>query len=55
MNEKNEITLEATLDEIEQFLEDHEDVIDGPYGEPQPNRAMSLLRDLRIARAAAKS
>ena len=38
------------LDEIEEFLDNHSDVVDGSYGEPAPNKAMSLLSALRRAR-----
>jgi hypothetical protein len=31
------------LNEIAEFLENQSDVVDGSYGEPHPNRAMSLL------------
>lgn len=35
--------LEADLLECREYLEDHVDVVDGSYGEPSPNRAMSLV------------
>lgn len=38
------------LNDIEEFLEDHQDVRDGSYGEPQPNMAMQLLSALAHAR-----
>ena len=31
------------LNELAEFLEGQQDVVDGSYGEPQPNKAMSLL------------
>ena len=34
------------LDEIEEYLDDHQDVIDGQDG-PRPNKAMVLLGELR--------
>jgi hypothetical protein len=37
---------EALLDNIEEYLDDHQDVDDGGYGLPRPNRAMTLLTDL---------
>lgn len=37
------------LNEIAEFLEDRSDVVDGPYGEPRPNRAMSLLGEVERA------
>ena len=43
--------LEAVLDEVEDFLEQQKDVVDGSYGEPHPNAAMSLLSELQRYRA----
>lgn len=34
------------LNAVAEFLENQSDVVDGSYGEPHPNRAMSLLRDV---------
>lgn len=34
------------LNEIAEFLENQSDVVDGSYGEPHPNRAMSLLQQV---------
>lgn len=34
------------LREILDFLDDHSDVRDGSYGEPMPNKAMSLMSEL---------
>lgn len=42
--------LDAVLDEIDELLEDQQDVRDGADG-PLPNKAMSLLAELRAARA----
>lgn len=36
------------LNEIAEFLENQSDVVDGSYGEPHPNRAMSLLRQVDV-------
>lgn len=41
------LALEGVLDEIEDYLERHQDVRDGEDGQPRPNEAMSLLSDLR--------
>lgn len=35
--------LESDLNECREFIEDYVDVNDGDYGEPTPNRAMSLV------------
>ena len=43
--------LDDVLNEIDEFLEDQQDVVDGSYGEQRPNKAMQLLTDLRYARA----
>jgi hypothetical protein len=42
----------AALCECESYLEGREDVIDGDYGQPAPNREMTLLREVRAALAA---
>lgn len=34
------------LNEVAEFLEGQSDVVDGSYGEPHPNRAMSLLQQV---------
>lgn len=34
------------LNEVAEFLEGQSDVVDGSYGEPVPNRAMSLLGEV---------
>jgi hypothetical protein len=44
--------LEALRDALE-FVEDQEDVVDGPDGQPQPNKAMLLAQSLRAALAKA--
>lgn len=41
--------LRAMLEEVEVYLEDHEDVVDGDYGEPAANKAMRLLLEVRAA------
>lgn len=35
--------LEALLADCAEFLDGYSDVVDGDYGEPAPNAAMSLL------------
>jgi hypothetical protein len=37
---------QALIDALE-FVERYEDVVDGDYGEPAPNRAMTLAQNLR--------
>lgn len=37
----------AMLGECAEYLENHSDVVDGSYGEPAPNRAMSLLTEVK--------
>ncbi len=37
----------AGLQEVLEYLEDREDVVDGSYGEPHPNKEMSLAQMLR--------
>ena len=41
--------------DIEDYLENLEDVVDGSYGEPAPNKEMRLLQDLRAALVEEKS
>ncbi len=42
----------TALYECEEYLDRRSDVIDGDYGQPQPNREMTLLGDVRLAIAA---
>ena len=42
--------LAEVLDEIEEYLDRHQDVLDGEDNRPRPNMAMSLLTRLREAR-----
>ena len=35
--------LEADLEECREFLEDQMDVVDGDYGQEEPNKAMRLV------------
>jgi hypothetical protein len=37
----------GTLREVEEFLDDQVDVVDGPEGRQLPNRAMQLLTEVR--------
>lgn len=37
------LRLESDLHECREYLETEVDVVDGDYGEPSPNRAMSLV------------
>lgn len=39
----------AVLYELESYFEDREDVVDGDYGQPEPNKEMTLLREVRDA------
>jgi hypothetical protein len=39
----------SALWECESYLEDHEDIVDGSYGVPEPNKAMTLLAEVREA------
>ncbi len=34
---------------VDEFLDNYIDVLDGDYGEPRPNRAMSLQQDVQAA------
>ena len=49
--ERDRARLKDLLDEVHDFLADQEDVVDGSYGQPRPNRAMSLNREIRAALA----
>lgn len=40
-------SLEDLLQRCAEFIEPYVDVVDGAYGEPSPNAAMSLLSDIR--------
>lgn len=44
----------SALYECEAYLTDREDVVDGSYGEPAPNREMSLLIEVSAAIKAAE-
>lgn len=35
--------LEGVIQELMEFVDDYSDVVDGDYGAPEPNRAMSLM------------
>lgn len=39
--------LEDLLERCAGFIENYSDVVDGAYGDPSPNAAMSLLSDIR--------
>ena len=41
--------LEYLLEQCAEFLEPYVDVVDGDYGEPEPNKAMSLLSEINAA------
>ena len=43
----------GTLHEVETYLAEREDVIDGDYGQPAPNAEMVLLQEVRAAIAKA--
>jgi hypothetical protein len=51
------LELYAALQEAAEFIEDQVDVVDGDYGQPKPNRAMSLMQVIEAAlrKAAGKS
>lgn len=44
----------AALEEVEDFLDNRADVVDGSYGEPAPNREMQLLQEVRAALSLAR-
>lgn len=44
--------LAALLEDVAAYLGGHSDVVDGDYGSPEPNRAMSLLARVDAAQAA---
>jgi len=39
--------LEELLERCAEFLDGYSDVVDGDYGQPEPNKAMSLLSSIR--------
>lgn len=41
------LVLEELLERCAEFLDGYSDVVDGDYGEPEPNKAMSLLSSIR--------
>lgn len=47
----------AACEEALEYIADQEDVVDGDYGQPKPNRAMNLAQALRdaIAKAGSRS
>lgn len=45
----NQERLTAFLNELQEFLEDQQDVVDGADG-PRPNKAMHLLTELKEIR-----
>lgn len=38
--------LESALTECQSYFEENSDVVDGSYGEPAPNREMTLLIEI---------
>lgn len=49
VKEHHRASLLWTLNEVAEFLEGQSDVRDGAYGEPEPNKAMSLLAHVEEA------
>ena len=45
MTDRTSLVL-AVLEDVREFLNDQSDVVDGDYGVPAPNRAMTLLMDV---------
>lgn len=43
------LVLEELLERCAEFLDGYSDVVDGDYGEPEPNEAMSLLSEINEA------
>ncbi len=39
----------SVLYDVEDYLDNRADVIDGDYGEPRPNQEMTLLGEVRLA------
>jgi hypothetical protein len=54
-SEQREARMRAALHECEAYLSDREDVVDGDYGEPAPNKEMTLLQEVRAALSPAES
>lgn len=44
---KAQYHLESALNEALEFIETQSDVMDGDYGQPEANRAMTLARDIK--------
>lgn len=40
--------LHDTLTRVAEYLDDFSDVVDGSYGEPQPNQAMQLVQAVEL-------
>ena len=40
------LVLEELLERCAEFLDGYSDVVDGDYGEPEPNKAMRLLSEI---------
>ena len=45
LRKENE-ALRAMLEEVSEMLDDYVDVVDGSYGEPRPNKAMSMKSEI---------
>lgn len=43
----------AALQQAESYFDNHADVVDGSYGNPEPNAAMTVLTEIRAAIAKA--
>lgn len=41
------VELEDLLDRCAEFLDGQADVVDGDYGQPEPNKAMRLVSEIR--------
>ena len=41
------VILEDLLERCAEFIDGYVDVVDGDYGEPEPNRAMRLMSEIR--------
>ena len=44
--ERHTANLETALAVALEYIEDHVDVVDGSYGQPAPNRAMSVMNEI---------